>query len=274
VFAAGGKLVRDIARAGFISSNELDNINIAVNAKVTSEERSIGDIATAISAIQKIPLNVPAGAPTGTTQGGRAGARLFTSGVEARLRRSIELVTTWVALYNNTVTATAANLVAAQCPSKTAGSPLQAQPIVIVTNGQNVTVTPGGQDNSSGSGSVFTVQIPPQPPPHPIRRKAPLPSASTGPFAVITLDDEPGLRTGFALAPTETAFPSSANFQRKVRVFQACRGEPTTGRLSPAQKSDALAGADICLPKNKNPVGQPPAPGGGSRAQPPPPGKH
>lgn len=270
VFAAGRKLVRDIARAGLIFSNELDKINIAVNAQIASEEHNIGDIAAAISVIQKTPLNVPAGAPAARTEGGRA---LSAAGAEARLRRSIELVTTWLVLYNNTVTATASNLQAAQCLPTTAASPLQAQPIVIVTNGQKVTVLPAGQDNAGGSAPVISVQTP-QPPPPPIRRKAPLPSASTGPFAVITLDDDPGLRTAFALAPTETADPSSTNFQSKVRAFQGCRGEPQTGRLSPSQKSDALAGADVCLPKNEKPVGQPPAPGGGPPVQPPPPRKH
>jgi hypothetical protein len=268
VFAAGRRLVRDTARAGIIFSNELDKINIAVNAQIAAEEHNIGDIATAISVIQKTPLNVPAGAPAGRTEGGRAGTK---GGAEARLRRSIELVTTWLVLYNATVTATAANLQAAQCLPATAASPLQAQPIVIVTNGQKVTVTPAGQD--SGFGSGITVQTP-QPPPPPIRRKAPLPSASSGPLAVITFDDEPGLRSAFALAPTETAFPNSKNFQNKVRAFQVCRGDPQTGRLSPTQKSDALAGADVCLPKNKIPAGQPSAPAGSPPVQPAPPGRH
>jgi hypothetical protein len=269
IFAAGGNLVRDIARAGLIFSNELDKINIAVNAQIASQERNIADIGTAISTIQKTPLNAPAGAPTARTQGARA---LSATGAEARLRRSIEAVTAWLVLYNTTVTTAAANLQAAQCLPATAASPLQAQPIVIVTNGQRVTVIPAGQDNAGGPASVIAVPTaPPTPPPPRITHKAPPPSASAEPPAVITVEDQPVLHTNFALAPTETAFPNSKNFQSKVATFQRCKGDTATGRLNDTEKTVALAGKDVCLPINQ-PTG--PAPGGGPTGQPPsPPGK-
>src|SRR5580704_6639228 len=254
VFASARNLVRDTAQAGIIFSNELQKINIAVNAQIASEEHNIGDIATAISVIQKTPLNAPGGAPTGTTQGGRAGTRLSTVGAEARLRSSIEAVTAWLAAYNKRVTVTAGKLQAAQCLPTTAASPLQAQPIVIVTNGQKVTVTPAGQDSTGGSGSVITLQTPPSPP----RIRPRVPSTEPSPSEMRTL------RQFFKLQSTEATFSTSPAFREKVKEFQRCRGEQESGVLTAAQKKDALDGL-VCMPLPGS------APGGGP---PPSPGQH
>jgi hypothetical protein len=268
VFAAGRELVRNIAQAGPIFSNELDKINIAVNAQIASEEHNIGDIAAAISVIQKTPLSVPSGAPAAKTQGGRA---LSATSAEARLRRSIELVTSWQAVYQGTVTATTAKLQASQCIPSTAASLLQAQPIVVVANGQSVTITSAGQDNTTtGSASVITVQTPQAPPPK-IRQ----PVTSTEPPP----DEMSKLRHVFGLTSTEATFLTSRRFQDKVKSFQNCLNDkltdklPVTGSLTVEQKGLALLGTDSCLPINMPPGTAPTgsAPGGGATGQPTPP---
>ena len=271
VYAAGRKLVRETARAGLTFSNELDNINIAVNAQIAREDRTIGDIAAAINVIQN-PINIVAPPAIGRTQGGRR-EPLGLSDLEMRLRRSIELVTAWVAAYQSTVAATADKLQASQClPATAAGSP-PVQPIVIVGNGQGVTI---GSPGPGGAGSVITVPPPVQPPPPNIPRPhAPAPIPSTEPPADISNDEMKQLRTVFGLTPTNATLPNSPAFKNKVTEFQRCKGEPATGRLTDKQKQTALSATDACLPRSgAGPgAGTPPgpAPGGNLPAQPPPP---
>ncbi|MGH7060730.1 MAG: hypothetical protein ACREFH_10110, partial [Stellaceae bacterium] len=215
------------------------------------------------------------------TQGGRAQLSGL-AGVEAQLRRSIELVNSWLAVYQSTATATAQKLQASQClPGTAAGAALPAQPIVVVVNGQGISVVPLGQGNPGGSAPpVINLQ---PPPPHIARPHAPPEIPSREPLADISNDEMKALRAVFGLSPTNATLPNSPAFKKQVAQFQQCKGEPATGRLTDKQKRAALSATDACLPPGSPapPTGTPPAgtpPGPGPRdtlpALPPPPPVH
>lgn len=275
-FAAGRKLVRDTAQAGPIFANELDKINIAVNAQIASEDRTIGDIAGAITAIQKNPVIIAPPAAVARTQGGRAQISGL-AGVEAELRRSVELVSSWLAVYQSTATATGEKLQASQClPATAAGAAPPAQPVVVVVNGQGVSVVSPGPGNIAGPAPpVINLQ---PPPPRIARPHAPAPVLSREPLADISNDEMKELRAVFGLSPTNATLPNSPAFKKQVAQFQQCKGEPATGRLTDKQKTAALSATDACLPPGSAapPTGTPPAarPRDTLPALPPPPPVH
>lgn len=269
-FAAGRRLVRETAQAGSAFANELDKINIAVNAQIASEDRTIADIGGSITAIQK---NLPevAGPPVSIarTQGGRREAAGRAS-IEVRLRRSVELVTGWIAVYRSTAAATTEKLQAAQCLPATAAGPPPVQPIIVVTNGQGVTIEPPGAGVTAPS--VITVQ---PPPPRIARPHAPPPIPSAEPPADISSDEMKQLRAVFGLTSTNATLPNSPLFKNKVSQFQRCKGDPATGRLTDKEKAAALSANDACIPQpGGGSPGGAPVPADNLPRQPPPPPTH
>lgn len=196
------------------------------------------------------------------------------------MRSSIEAVTTWLVDYRRVMATTAAMLQASQCISATAASLLQAQPTVIVANGQSFAITPVGPDNSTGTGSVITAQTPQsvQPPPPRIRNNTAPAVTPAEPPADISNKEFDQLRDLFALKPTNATSPNSTAFHTAVNAFQRCRGQlPPTGVLTSEQKASALSGADsACLPPKvgTSPAAAPSGPAPSGNPLPPPPGKH
>lgn len=260
VYAAGRTLIRAVGNSGASFANELRKINIVVNSQIGTTDRSINDITAAITAIRTNTTSIMGSIGPGvTTQGGRAPA---SSAAAARLRRSVELVSSWVKVYQGAVAATEAKLRALQCVSPAGAVAGPAQPIVIVTGGQTVSTSSIGADGVAGTVPVITVQ----PPPPPLRRSSASPSGRTG-QPPVSDGDLPKLRAAFGLSENNAPSINAPAFRAAVRSLQKCLGMRQDGALTPDLRSLALANTDRCLTEVRageqpsNPTPQPPPPG-------------
>lgn len=265
VFVSGRELLDNIRNAGSKFSADTDNINIVVNAEINKTEPDVSAILTTAGSLQKYASGLVGGFPSvkpppAVSQGGR---RPPTASVEANLRRSIELVSMWVAVSQNAVARANATLQAVGCVRTSGANASPVQPIIFVTDGQSVTTSQGIPGMSP---TIITVQPTVQPPPPRLRGSSSAP-ISTGPNPEISADEMPKLRAAFGLTARNAPYPNWPNFREKVRAFQQCRGDPVTGVLTPQQKTAALSGTDACLARPS----QPTTPKVPANPQPPPP---
>jgi hypothetical protein len=243
-YAIGQTLARDIAQSGAKFSNQLEMINLSVNAQIASNDRSISEINAAIAATQTNTTGIIKYlTPSGTTQGGKAKT---PPPAEANLRQSIQEVNKWIKVYQNRVSKTDAELRACQCIPANAPSPSPAQQYVFITDGQSIAAIPGSGGAVGASPTVVSLQ-------------APSPKVRANGSSALK-DNSPGfqcLRNELGLKPQDATSPESVNFMRKVREFQEDRGYEVTGYLKKEQKK-LLCPAQYGAPGN--PTVQPPPP--------------
>jgi hypothetical protein len=253
VFASGRALVNDIRDASVKFSLEIDKININVNAEIAKTEPDLTQIINTAASLQKYATTIIPNVPTGKAPGASQSLRLTPrlSNAEADLRRSIGLVSAWMAAYQSAVAATAAKMRAENCTLIPPAGLASEVPTIIVTGNQPVTVTSGPVGGSTVIAPPPVMTLPPVLPAPPPVARSPSPPINVDPNdPIVDLSDSRKNSLFWQVAerfglhwPGISTFKSDV-FVSAVKSFQMCIKEPVTGRITASQLKKILEVTD------------------------------